>query len=146
MKQLTEDGDCGTLLLDVQGAPWYMHHVIVGDSNGFKSFGVPLSAIMESHSSFFGGDTAIQGAVMVSHESTCVASPIGDGSVSSPLKKSFKTKGSVVAPLKYFKTKPAQPDNAELHVVAPLLKVKTTLAKGLSSNRLSLVLRTGMPN
>jgi len=116
-----------------------MHHVIVGDSNVFKSFGVPLSAIMESHPSFFGEDTAIRGAV-VSHQSTGVASPIGDDSVAAPLKR-FKTKrvqpgnmnikGSVVAPLKHFKTKPARPDNAKFYVVAPLGKVKTTLAKGL---------------
>lgn len=50
-KPLTHDGDCGTLFLDEKGIPWCMHHVQMGN----KSFGVPLRAVMESHSRFFDG-------------------------------------------------------------------------------------------
>ena len=47
---LTDNGDCGMLLLDIYAKPWCMHHVLFyqGSCREYTSCGVPFNKILES--------------------------------------------------------------------------------------------------
>lgn len=69
-KPLTDAGDCGVLFLDKRGIPWYMHHVLAGTVDApvtYKSFGVPLRAVMASHPGYF-GESFIPSGLTASHQ------------------------------------------------------------------------------
>ena len=58
-QRLMDNADCGAMFVDEQRTAWYMHHILAKYSspNKFCSFGVPLCAVMKSHSKYFGDYT-----------------------------------------------------------------------------------------